>query len=186
MWVGRVPQDEKISCAKRCLRPNTIDCKRKCKSKIKFYTNYLLKYNLQDNKTQSIIQQLPYETIVSVEGQVVARPTDMINKKQETGAIEVVIEKINILNSVSTKLPFNIREFQRANESLRMQHRYMDLRFLEMQRNLRTRSEMFMRMREFLVRRAHFVEVETPTLFKATPGVSILKDITKFRRVLEE
>ena len=108
----------------------------------------------------------------------------MINKKQETGAIEVVIEKINVLNSVSTKLPFNIREFQRANESLRMQHRYMDLRFVEMQRNLRTRSEMFMRMREFLVRRAHFVDVETPTLFKATPGVSILKDVTKFLRVV--
>ena len=42
MWVDRVPQDEKVSRAQRCLWPNTIDCKGKCKSDVGFYTNYLI------------------------------------------------------------------------------------------------------------------------------------------------
>lgn len=98
----------------------------------------------------------------------------MINKKQPTGDIEVLIEKLEVLNKASDILPFNIREFQKAKESLRMQYRYLDLRFAEMQMNMRVRSRMLMDMRDFLVNKRNFVDVETPTLFKATPGVSIL------------
>ena len=59
-----------------------------------------------------------------------------------------------------------------------MQYRYLDLRHSVMQRNLRLRSEVVMRMREFLVRRHGFVDVETPTLFRRTPGVSWPADFT--------
>lgn len=97
----------------------------------------------------------------------------MINKKQATGEIEVSVEKFKVLNKATDKLPFNVREFQKAKEPLRMQYRYLDLRFPQMQRNLRVRSEVLMKMREFLVNN-HFVDVETPTLFKATPGVIIV------------
>lgn len=96
----------------------------------------------------------------------------MINPKQTTGEIEVLIENLTVLNSAAEQLPFNIREFQKANEAKRMKHRYLGMRFAEMQRNLRLRSAVLMKMREFLVNDCHFVDVETPTLFKATPGVS--------------
>lgn len=96
----------------------------------------------------------------------------MKNKKQPTGDIEVISENITVLNKSKDNLPFNIREYQKAKESLRMRYRYLDLRFPLMQRNLRIRSEMLMKMREFLVNLSGFVDVETPTLFKATPGVS--------------
>lgn len=114
---------------------------------------------------------MPYESIIKIEGTVAARPEDMKNKNQSTGEIEVLIEKFHVLNKATT-LPFNIREFQKANESLRMQYRYLDLRFPTMQRNMRVRSTMLMKMRDFLANKRHFVDVETPTLFKATPGVS--------------
>lgn len=95
----------------------------------------------------------------------------MINKKQATGQVEVLVNDFKIVNKARNTLPFNIREFQKAKESLRMQYRYLDLRFPQMQRNLRERSTLLMKMREYLINN-HFVDVETPTLFKATPGVS--------------
>ncbi|KAM8816270.1 aspartate--tRNA ligase, mitochondrial isoform 2-T2 [Rhynchonycteris naso] len=55
-------------------------------------------------------------------------------------------------------------------EALRLQYRYLDLRSFQMQYNLRLRSQMVMKMREYLCGRHGFVDVETPTLFKRTPG----------------
>ncbi|KAG4077407.1 hypothetical protein HA402_009808 [Bradysia odoriphaga] len=51
-----------------------------------------------------------------------------------------------------------------------MEFRYIDLRFEDMQRNLRLRSAVLTKMREYLCNQAGFVEVETPTLFRKTPG----------------
>jgi aspartyl-tRNA synthetase len=123
-----------------------------------------------DKKTQKLLQALPLETIIQVKGSVLSRPANMRNEKQQTGDVEVYVEDFVVLNKARDNLPFNIREFQKAKEALRMQYRYLDLRFPLMQRNLRVRSEMLMKMREFLVNRCGFVDVETPTLFKKTPG----------------
>ncbi|CAH0556876.1 unnamed protein product [Brassicogethes aeneus] len=122
-----------------------------------------------DDKSQKLLSEIPLESIIQIQGTVLSRPKDMFNKKQVTGEVEVRVENLKVLNKARDTLPFNIREFQKAKESLRMQYRYLDLRFPQMQRNLRVRSEMLMKMREFLVNN-HFVDVETPTLFKATPG----------------
>nr|CAI5866150.1 unnamed protein product [Callosobruchus analis] len=123
----------------------------------------------KDIETQKLLEKAPYESVLQVKGTVLARPKDMLNKKQTTGEIEVLIDKLKIVNKAKDNLPFNIREFQKAKEPLRMQYRYLDLRFPQMQHNLRVRSKFLMKMREFLVNN-HFVDVETPTLFKATPG----------------
>ncbi|CAH1970648.1 unnamed protein product [Acanthoscelides obtectus] len=123
----------------------------------------------KDIETQNVLAKVPYESILEVKGTVLARPKDMVNKKQATGEIEVLVDKLKVVNESKDNLPFNIREFQKAKEPLRMQYRYLDLRFPQMQHNLRTRSKFLMKMREFLVNN-HFVDVETPTLFKATPG----------------
>lgn len=122
------------------------------------------------------MKSVTLESIIQVQGTVLSRPKDMINKKQSTGEIEVLVDKLKIVNKAKDNLPFNIREFQKAKEPLRMQYRYLDLRFPQMQRNLRLRSSVLMKMREFLVNN-HFVDVETPTLFKATPGVSLIISI---------
>ena len=64
-----------------------------------------------------------------------------------------------------------------ASENLRMKYRYLDLRYPVMQKNLRERSKFLMKMRNYLINEVNFVEVETPTLFKKTPGVSKIKFI---------
>lgn len=112
---------------------------------------------------------LQLETVVKIKGTVVARPKDMINPEMTTGEVEVFIENLDVLNSVE-KLPFNLRAYQKPKEQLRMQYRYIDLRFPEMQKNLRQRSLCLHNMRRFLVEKYNFIEVETPTLFCRTPG----------------
>ncbi|CAF90609.1 unnamed protein product [Tetraodon nigroviridis] len=92
-----------------------------------------------------------------------------------TGEIEVLAESVEVYN-VCRKLPFEVKDFVKMfvvgqkSESLRMQYRYLDLRSSRMQRNLRLRSQLVMKMREFLCNLHGFVDVETPTLFKRTPG----------------
>lgn len=86
-----------------------------------------------------------------------------------TGEIEVLAESVEVFN-MCRKLPFEIKDFVKKSESLRMQYRYLDLRSSQMQRNLRLRSQLVMKMREYLCNVHGFVDVETPTLFKRTPG----------------
>ncbi|KAK4880520.1 hypothetical protein RN001_008666 [Aquatica leii] len=124
----------------------------------------------KNEELQRLIKSLPYESIIEVYGTVLSRPRDMINSKQTTGEIEVLIESLAVLNRACDDLPFNLREFQKAKEALRMKYRYIDLRFPEMQRNLRFRSKFIMDVSNFLVNECSFVNVETPTLFKKTPG----------------
>ncbi|XP_050307458.1 aspartate--tRNA ligase, mitochondrial [Anthonomus grandis grandis] len=118
---------------------------------------------------KELLKNIPYESIIQVKGTVRSRPKDMINTRQATGEIEVLVNSLEVLNKAQDNLPFNIREFQKAKEALRMQYRYLDIRFPQMQNNLRVRSKVLARMREFLIGN-DFIDVETPTLFKATPG----------------
>ncbi|KAH8241012.1 hypothetical protein KR026_010232 [Drosophila bipectinata] len=113
---------------------------------------------------------VPIESIVRVEGVVIPRPAATINPKMQTGHVEVDADKVTILNPAKKNLPFEIRKFNRAGERLRLTHRYLDLRFNDMQHNLRLRSTVIMKMREYLINYLGFVEVETPTLFRRTPG----------------
>lgn len=115
------------------------------------------------------LSDISLETVIKIDGTVVRRPSNMINTDMSTGEIEIVINKIETLNIVD-KLPFNVRDYQKAKEQLRLQHRYIDLRFPEMQNVLRQRSSMLHNMRKFLIEKHGFVEVETPTLFCRTPG----------------
>lgn len=112
---------------------------------------------------------IPVESVIKVIGTVQQRPPGQVNKNMSTGQIEVLAESIDIFN-ISKTLPFEIKDFVKKSESLRMQYRYLDLRSPQMQRNLRLRSELVMKMREYLCNLQAFVDVETPTLFKRTPG----------------
>lgn len=116
------------------------------------------------------IEALPYESILKVTGLVLGRPIGMKNETMATGGIEVNMKSLVVLNESKKNLPIEMRTFNRAKENLRLEYRYLDLRFNDMQRNLRTRSKVLMKMREYLINHCGFVEVETPTLFRRTPG----------------
>ncbi|XP_060787225.1 aspartate--tRNA ligase, mitochondrial isoform X2 [Neoarius graeffei] len=112
---------------------------------------------------------LSVESVIKVKGRVRLRPEGQKNTNMSTGEIEVCAESLEVLNTCR-KLPFEIKDFVKKSEALRMQHRYLDLRSSQMQYNLRLRSHMVMKMREYLCNVHGFVDVETPTLFKRTPG----------------
>jgi aspartyl-tRNA synthetase len=116
------------------------------------------------------LDSIPFESILKVTGLVLARPIGMRNESMATGSIEVNLKSLVVLNESKKNLPIEIRNFNRAKESLRLQYRYLDLRFSDMQKNLRVRSKVLMKMREYLINYCGFVEVETPTLFRRTPG----------------
>uniref|UniRef100_A0A670HSP7 Aspartyl-tRNA synthetase 2, mitochondrial n=1 Tax=Podarcis muralis TaxID=64176 RepID=A0A670HSP7_PODMU len=118
---------------------------------------------------RKILYDTPVESVVRLTGTVVPRPPGQTNPRLPTGDIEVKVKTVEILNSCK-KLPFEIKDFAKKTEALRMQYRYLDLRSVQMQYNLRMRSQVVMRMREYLCNRHGFVDVETPTLFKKTPG----------------
>lgn len=116
------------------------------------------------------IETIPFESILKVSGLVLGRPIGMRNETMATGSIEVVMKSLVVLNESKKNLPIEMRTFNRAKEGLRLEYRYLDLRFSDMQKNLRTRSKVLMKMREYLINHCGFIEVETPTLFRRTPG----------------
>lgn len=116
------------------------------------------------------IEEVPFESILKVTGLVLARPIGMRNETMATGSIEVNMKSMTVLNESKKNLPIELRTHNRSKENLRMEYRYLDLRFADMQKNLRTRSKVLMKMREYLINHCGFVEVETPTLFRRTPG----------------
>ncbi|XP_074455658.1 aspartate--tRNA ligase, mitochondrial [Larus michahellis] len=118
---------------------------------------------------KKLLSNAPVESVVRVTGIVIPRPPGQENPKMPTGDIEVKAETAEVLNSCK-KLPFEIKDFIKKSEALRMQYRYLDLRSFQLQYNLRLRSQIVMRMREYLCNLHGFVDVETPTLFKRTPG----------------
>uniref|UniRef100_A0A8C4KDZ2 Aspartyl-tRNA synthetase 2, mitochondrial n=1 Tax=Dromaius novaehollandiae TaxID=8790 RepID=A0A8C4KDZ2_DRONO len=118
---------------------------------------------------KELLSSAPVESVVRVTGVVSLRPPGQENPKMPTGDIEVKVETAEVLNSCK-KLPFEIKDFIKKSEALRMQYRYLDLRSFQLQYNLRLRSQIVMRMREYLCNLHGFVDVETPTLFKRTPG----------------
>ncbi|MBM3847673.1 MAG: aspartate--tRNA ligase [Verrucomicrobia bacterium] len=110
------------------------------------------------------------ESVVEITGRVRPRPQGTDNPKIATGQVEVVVQKLTVLNHADV-LPFPVDDPEAANkvnEELRLKHRYLDLRRPEMARNLRVRSKAATAVRVFMDSQG-FLEVETPTLFKSTP-----------------
>lgn len=124
----------------------------------------------ESKKIGDILGKLNLESVIKLRGIVTARPEGQSNKDMGTGDIEIIVQDLDVLNVAKANLPFHIREHAKAKESLRMKYRYLDLRYPKLQHNLRLRSKVIMKMREFLINECAFIEVETPTLFKKTPG----------------
>ena len=112
-------------------------------------------------------KDLRSEFVISVEGKVRNRPEGTLNPALPTGMVDVMIEKITILNKAETP-PFQIKEDKEVNEDLRLKYRYLDLRRSRMQKNILLRHKMYQLVRNYFDSE-DFVEIETPILMKSTP-----------------
>ncbi|MEA2651389.1 MAG: aspartyl-tRNA synthetase, partial [Chloroflexota bacterium] len=108
------------------------------------------------------------EWVVQVSGTVRHRPEGTANAELGTGEIEVAVDRFTVLNP-SKVPPFYINEDQPGlDESLRLKHRYLDLRRPPMQARMLLRARLASAIRAALEDEG-FVEVETPTLIRSTP-----------------
>lgn len=112
-------------------------------------------------------KKLRMETVIAVQGEVVARPANMIKKELSTGEIEVQVSKIQVLNE-SKPVPLPVKDPCEAMDETRMKYRYLDLRRPKMQFNLILRHRTAQCVRRFFDSEG-FVEIETPFLMKSTP-----------------
>ena len=121
-----------------------------------------------DDKSQEILSEIRPEFVLKIEGVVQERGEKAVNKKLETGTVEVLAKKINILSKSETP-PFEIEnEDRQAGEELRLKYRYLDLRHERMKNNIEMRSKMMQYLRNFLHSK-EFIEIQTPILSKSTP-----------------
>jgi len=116
---------------------------------------------------RTIASKLKMEYCIAAIGMVRARPASMVNLEMATGAIELLLSDIKILNTCGP-LPFMIDGEDAPNETLRLKYRYLDLRTEEMQKHIKMRHEATWAVRSYLTENG-FWEIETPTLIKSTP-----------------
>lgn len=121
----------------------------------------------KDKDLHKIAESLRAEWVVSIEGQVNARPKGQENPEIKTGGVEMLAEKLEILNEAKTP-PFEISEEKEINEEVRMKYRYLDLRRERMAKNITLRHNAVKFCRDFLCAE-NFLEIETPYLTKGTP-----------------
>jgi len=107
------------------------------------------------------------EYVIAVEGLVERRAADTVNTAIATGEVEIVVDKIWILNESKTP-PFPMEENVDVKEDARLKYRYVDLRRPHMQRNIILRSKMAFAVRETLTNLG-FLEIETPFMGRSTP-----------------
>jgi aspartyl-tRNA synthetase len=127
----------------------------------------LVQVVLDPKKPETIsAKDLRGEYVLAVEGIVRTRPEGMKNSKLATGEIEVEALRCEILSEAATP-PFRVDDAT-VNESLRLRHRYLELRSPRLQKHLVMRHQVAQLVRGFLSSQG-FLEVETPILYKSTP-----------------
>ncbi|MFH1282235.1 MAG: aspartate--tRNA ligase [bacterium] len=124
-------------------------------------------FNPENKKLFSMAEKLRSEYVIQISGLVAKRPLGSENQEIPTGRIEVVVEELEILN-ISKALPFELNQFSKASEEVRLRYRFLDLRRQELQNNLLIRHKLYQIVRKYLVEQK-FYEIETPFLTKSTP-----------------
>ena len=107
------------------------------------------------------------EFVLGVRGRVDHRPEGMVNPKLKTGAIEVLVTELKILNPAQTP-PFLIEDTVDVSETIRLKHRHLDLRRPQMQENIILRHKAADTVRQYLNQNG-FLDIETPVLTRSTP-----------------
>ena len=116
--------------------------------------------------TFAIAEKLRHEFVIAATGRVRPRPEGTINSSLVSGEIEILAHDIVLLNQSLTP-PFQLDD-DNISESVRLEHRVLDLRRPLMQKNLMLRHKATMSARRYLDANG-FVDIETPILYKSTP-----------------
>ena len=112
-----------------------------------------------------LAKTLGREFVIQVTGKVIERESK--NPKMPTGDVELLVEKLEILNEAKTP-PFTIEDATDGGEDLRMKYRYLDIRRNPVKEKLIFRHKVSIAVRNYLSEQG-FIEVETPYLIKSTP-----------------
>ena len=127
-----------------------------------------LVFNSDNPEAFSLADELRDEFVIRAEGMVRERAAGLKNDKIPTGAVELVVERLTLLNRAET-LPIQpFAEENQAGEDLRFKYRYLDLRRPKMQQMLKKRAEMYRRMHQYMDDH-DFIEIQTPILANSSP-----------------
>ena len=112
--------------------------------------------------------KLTLESVIIIEGDVIARSKETINPELKTGEIEVQLKSLEI-ESMSEQIPFQVAdETQNYPEDLRLKYRFLDLRTKKMHKNIQLRSQVIDFLREEM-KKQDFLEFQTPILTSSSP-----------------
>jgi len=130
-------------------------------------TQVVIDPNKIDQKMADEATRSRHEFVVAVIGEVITRPKGTVNPKLSTGDIEIRVDEFYVLSPSHTP-PFEITDNCKANEQLRLEFRYLDLRRKPLQDNIRIRHNVALAVRNYLSHQ-DFYEIETPLLIRSTP-----------------
>jgi aspartyl-tRNA synthetase len=121
----------------------------------------------KENKNFSILEKMQLETVIKIDGEVVNRSDETINKEINTGEIEVVIKNFNVLGTCK-ELPMPIFSDQEYSEEIRLKYRFLDLRRKKIHENIILRSKVISFIRNEM-NNLGFLEYQTPILTSSSP-----------------
>ncbi len=121
----------------------------------------------KDNSKFSDLEKLQLETVIQINGKVVERSKDTINKDIETGDIEIAIKDFSILGSCK-ELPMPVFSDQEYSEEIRLKYRFLDLRRKKIHENILLRSKVISFIRNEM-NKIGFLEFQTPILTSSSP-----------------
>ena len=141
--------------------------------------NYGITQCVIDKKNSNFLEleKIQLETVIKIDGKVLDRSKDTINKEIETGEIEVTIEKFDILGSCK-ELPMPVFSDQEYSEEIRLKYRFLDLREKKVHENIVLRSKVISFIRSEM-NKLGFLEFQTPILTSSSPeelGIFLLID----------
>ena len=110
---------------------------------------------------------LRYESVITIEGTVVARSPETVNKSMNTGEIEVAVDSY-ILESEAEMLPLSVNSEQEAPEETRLKYRFLDLRREKLHNNIMLRARVIAEIRKYMTT-SGFTEFQTPILTASSP-----------------
>ena len=113
------------------------------------------------------IETLRLESVITVSGKVISRSNETINKKIETGEIEILVEELEVISKAEV-LPMQISGDENYNDELRLTNRFLDLRRNKMKNNILLRSDIIQFMRKSMLD-IGFKEFQTPILTASSP-----------------
>ena len=121
---------------------------------------------INDEKLQEQAKEFTTESCVHIYGKVVERSNK--NPKMETGEIEVIANKIEVLGKCKNVLPFEINTDQEVREDLRLEYRFLDLRNQKLHDTILLRSKILKTIRDRMDELG-FSEIQTPILANSSP-----------------